>query len=1205
MYPILRFVVWAGVAGVCLGGRPSASLCQTMAARPGEFLPGLIQRLDQVPPGRFRTNLERLDPAIRDRALRKLAEVHLTRLDFETLHLTSHGELYVVDPVPELSEPVEDDPNTPPVGGGSLPLSPFPEELHFHSRPGAPNVLYLDFDGEVVRNTWWNEKVNRDSIPAVPFDTDGDTTTFSAAEQLTIFRAWQRVAEDFAPFHIDVTTQRPSSLGDQVGHVLITRNVDANGDPNPSTSAGGTATLNVFGQSNYAYNRPAWVYFNHLASREDYISEAVSHEFGHNLGLTHDGTSSSGYYGGHGTGETSWGPIMGTSYGRNLSQWSKGEYYEANNTQNDLAVIAGKLSYRGDDHGNSIQSATPLVLSQGTNIFSTVPDTDPENISPANKGVLERNDDVDVFSFTAGDGLVVLEVLPYPAPAYTRGCNLDVSLELYDSAARRLLTDGSEAQPEARLETPLSEGIYYLYVRNDGDGSPASATPTGYTAYGSIGQYYIRGTLTKSDFVIPPQASLQVTDVDQAGAGPKRFTVTYTDNAGIDVSSIEGLDIRVTGPAGYGRNARFVTVNASTDGSPRVATYEAVPPNGTEWLGADAGVYEIQLQAGQVMDIEGESVPARALGEFRVAIPQAIYVADMDEDPGWTLQSAWEYGRPIYESQGPTSGLTGENVVGYNLDGDYENRLTIQYATTPKINVAGTTTLTLRFRRWLRLRNNDEARIEVSVSGTSWTEIWSTTQPISDSEWREVQYPLPGWTAGSASLQIRWGLASGPAQTDIGWNIDDLEIIGDGNLDTTPPGAVLSVTDVTAQGGTNHIFTVSWSDDTAVRVSSLDSADVRVMGPNGFVAQAALISVNDDTDGSPRVATYGVAAPGGVWEAVDNGTYDVIVLGEEVEDIRNNAIPETVLGSFAANIPPSQQRLMVTPSSLEVGEGAAASFTVQLFEAPLVPYPITVTKLSGDPDLVMIGEATHEFNPGNWLTAFQVNVEARRDIDKENGFAVFECSAPGLVPVTVLAMERDDTVDVGLVIQVNNEAWGSVSHGGGTFPSGTTIQVEAVPLEFFRFVEWRLNDTVTSLNPLSLQLWTNVVVEAVFAEVLTLNHPTPHWWLVAHGFNEDFESAVDLMGANGVEVWKSYVAGLDPRDPASRFRLFIQHDSQTRSTVLHWSPIENRLYTIWRYGRSSGERSVIATHLDWSIRSYTNAWWPDRHQDLFYLEVTK
>ena len=75
---------------------------------------------------------------------------------------------------------------------------------------------------------------------------------------------------------------------------------------------------------------------------------------GHNLSLSHDGTPTSAYYGGHGSEETSWGPLMGTGYNRNVSQWSKGEYSGANNQEDDIQLIGSRLLMRGDDHGNTL-----------------------------------------------------------------------------------------------------------------------------------------------------------------------------------------------------------------------------------------------------------------------------------------------------------------------------------------------------------------------------------------------------------------------------------------------------------------------------------------------------------------------------------------------------------------------------------------------------------------------------------------------------------------------------------------------------------------------------------------------------------------------------------------------------------------------------------------------------------------------------------
>jgi hypothetical protein len=121
------------------------------------------------------------------------------------------------------------------------------------------------------------EHRGRTLIPAVAFSTDSDYSTFSDAEQATIKQVWQRVAEDYAPFNIDVTTERPATFGTRTAHAVITRNTDANGIDNPSSSAGGVAYVNVFGNFNYATYRPGWIYFNNLGGSQSSIAEAVSH----------------------------------------------------------------------------------------------------------------------------------------------------------------------------------------------------------------------------------------------------------------------------------------------------------------------------------------------------------------------------------------------------------------------------------------------------------------------------------------------------------------------------------------------------------------------------------------------------------------------------------------------------------------------------------------------------------------------------------------------------------------------------------------------------------------------------------------------------------------------------------------------------------------------------------------------------------------
>ena len=816
--------------------------------------------------------------------------------------------------------------SSPSIESAAVPVDPFPAELVFHSRPGAPNVLVLNFAGEVVSGTAWNDEVGRTEIPAKAFSTDSDYSTYSDSEQTVIRRVWQRVAEDFAPFDVDVTTERPEVLNNQTAVALITGKTDVNGDPNPFNNAGGVAYVNVFGTFNYGTYRPAWIYHDNLSNVEAYIAEAASHEIGHNLGLSHDGkTDGAEYYGGHGSGDISWGPLMGTGYGRNVSHWCKGEYYLGNNTQDDLGTIAGKVSYRSDDHGGTAGTATALVLTGGSNIVSTTPETDPGNADPANKGVLERNTDVDVFSFVTGTGPVRLSVNPWIMPAGTRGGNVDIGLELYSDSGVLLQTNNPASQTTALIQTDLPEGRYYLHVRNAGAGDPFHSTPTGYTVYGSIGQYFISGYVTEtSSFIVPPLAELWISDLSQSGQSENAFTVTYSDDVAVDVSTLDGYDIRITGPNGYDQLARFVSVDVESDGTPRTATYAADPPVGEVWTTADNGDYAVWMQAAEVGDLEGAWVAEGQLGQFNVAVPVVIYSVDMDADPGWTLEPEWEYGPPSYSSSGPAGGYTGTSIVGYNLSDNYAKNLSARYATTPPIDTSGSSSLTLRFQRWLRLMSGDAAFIQASADGSSWVDVWTTSDAVSDAAWREVQYTVPAGIAGSSAVRLRWAIASNPSREDIGWNLDDVELLSDGMLDTAPPAAMLSVSDLMAGGSPSHACTVTYTDDTAVRLSSLDSTDLLVTGPNGYSNLAEFVGADLPDDGSPITGTYSIPAPGGTWDDADNGIYTVTLTTDAVEDTLNNATPQSSLGSFNVSIsPPSPGQLEVTPSG-----GLSASGTV-------------------------------------------------------------------------------------------------------------------------------------------------------------------------------------------------------------------------------------------------------------------------------------
>jgi len=391
-----------------------------------------------------------------------------------SLWVDHRGRLFFVcnwgTPPGEESPPAD---NSPPFAG---PFT-YADTFRLHSRLGATRLIYLDFDGHDASGTSWGA----DAIGR-PFDLDSDPSTFSTTERDRILYIWQRVAEDFALYEIDVTTEDPgvealrkSGVGDLSYGIRV---VIGGSSGDWYGSAGGVAYVGSF---DWNTDTPCWVWPGSLSNSEKNIAEAASHEAGHTLGLSHDGkTDGTTYYSGHGN----WAPIMGVGYSRPIVQWSKGEYSLANNTQDDLAVMPGEgVSYRADDHGNSIAAATAL-----------------SGVSFSTYGNIERTTDTDFFSIQTGAGQVRITATPAP-----RGPNLHILLSLYDSAGAPVSsansTDNSSGVQAVTLTAVLPIGTYYFSVDGAGTGNPLN---TGYSEYASLGEYRLTGALPSDSAWIQP-----------------------------------------------------------------------------------------------------------------------------------------------------------------------------------------------------------------------------------------------------------------------------------------------------------------------------------------------------------------------------------------------------------------------------------------------------------------------------------------------------------------------------------------------------------------------------------------------------------------------------------------------------------------------------------------------------------------------------
>jgi hypothetical protein len=216
---------------------------------------------------------------------------------------------------------------------------------------------------------------------------------------------------------------------------------------------------------------------------------------------------------------------MGNSYYNNITQWSKGEYTGANQTQDDIAIITGRLGLKPDDHGNTIVAGSPLIVEPDGSVSASNPELDPHNVLPDNKGVINSAADVDVFTFSAGAGLIDLQVTPSWDAFYRsttrRGSNLDIRAELRNLGGSLLASSDPTTDTMASVSATVAAGTYHLLVSGVGN----SGVP--YSDYDSMGQYFINGSVAASSpDVTAPTPNPMTWSSTPASAGETQIVMT-------------------------------------------------------------------------------------------------------------------------------------------------------------------------------------------------------------------------------------------------------------------------------------------------------------------------------------------------------------------------------------------------------------------------------------------------------------------------------------------------------------------------------------------------------------------------------------------------------------------------------------------------------------------------------------------------------
>ena len=333
-----------------------------------------------------------------------------------------------------------------------------------NSFPSATATIFLDFDGHTVQSTFWN---NGNPINCA---TSGMTDP-------QIIESFNRVAEDFRPFDVNVTTDSTVFLATPLSmriRIIIT--------PTSSWTVAGTSGISYTGSFTWGDDTPAFVFSDRLLYSPKKVGECISHETGHTVGLSHQSkynatdcnTPIETYNTGFGSGESAWAPIMGNSLTRNFSNWNDGPTpYGCTITQDNLTTITTQngFGYRVDDYTETLNGSTVAFAANNFNV----------------NGIITTNTDRDAFKFTLNSNSNFhLTAAPFSVASGYSGADLDIVFELYSSPTTLIRTYNPMSTLSVTVDTILNAGTYYIKIMGGGNNNIGS--------YGSLGSYTISGS---------------------------------------------------------------------------------------------------------------------------------------------------------------------------------------------------------------------------------------------------------------------------------------------------------------------------------------------------------------------------------------------------------------------------------------------------------------------------------------------------------------------------------------------------------------------------------------------------------------------------------------------------------------------------------------------------------------------------------------
>jgi hypothetical protein len=369
-----------------------------------------------------------------------------------------------------------------------------------NSLPGAAQTIYLDFNGDFLAT--WNRTDSNQTYTNVNvgvFNLDNNLA-IGDAESAAIQKIWQAVADDFAPFNVNVTTVDPGNFANgQALRIVMAGQTSAT----LRTAAGNTFNMNgtVFiGDNNgnavdtsgyaaidsYTNGEPNTVYVfaryintwgnidseDRIRDLQYVMATTASHEAGHAFGLFHQGD--------YDTGSSITTPIMGSNTQGDRSVWSINT--TGSTTVNALTHLTNIFGARAGDFSSSYPSASNFPISYNpirgysgsvTGIIGLNADRDLFRINVSSTGTYNFN--LTTPAFGNLDGKLILYRVHENVPL------VGIYYEMIATADPAVTSANPFANLGASFSMTLQPGKYGIVVQSHG-------------SYGDLGQYTLRIT---------------------------------------------------------------------------------------------------------------------------------------------------------------------------------------------------------------------------------------------------------------------------------------------------------------------------------------------------------------------------------------------------------------------------------------------------------------------------------------------------------------------------------------------------------------------------------------------------------------------------------------------------------------------------------------------------------------------------------------